>query len=207
MKVTKFVHSCLLVEDQGTTILIDPGIYSTPSLNLDTISNLDYLLVTHEHADHMDTEFIKKLATKFPQLKVVSNESIKEILGKEGVLVQTTSDEIVELTSVNHEQVFGMAQMCQNVMVTVFGKLSHPGDSFSFAQTADILALPLQAPWGDLTQAAELATKLNPKIIVPIHDWHWKDEVRQQFYERLTQYFAGQNIQFISLENGVPSEV
>lgn len=198
MKISKFVHSCLLVEDQGKTVLIDPGSYSVEekALNIQTLPPLDYLLITDEHFDHMHIPTVKELAQKFPDMKIISTKSVKEILGKEGIDVSIENDENIQITQSKHEQVFGMTQMAENVCFTVFNKLTHPGDSFSFTQTSEILALPLQAPWGHLTQAVELATQLKPKIIIPIHDWHWKDEAREGFYSRLKQYFSGLNIQF-----------
>lgn len=212
MKITKYLHSCLLVEDQGKTILMDPGVYTVQdkALSADQISSLDYLLITHEHFDHMDIGFIKGLIAKFPQVKVISNESIKTILAKENITIQTTADDVVKIdTDAPHERIWGMTkeQMCQNIRITVFNRLTHPGDSLSFESTAEILALPVQAPWGSLTQAADVGAKLKPKFIIPIHDWHWKDDVRKQFYERLEQYFGGRGIKFVSLETGVPVEL
>ncbi|MDO8655088.1 MAG: MBL fold metallo-hydrolase, partial [bacterium] len=51
MKITKYVHSCLLVEEQGKTALIDPGNYTFQSKALDLryIEKLDFVLITHEH--------------------------------------------------------------------------------------------------------------------------------------------------------------
>lgn len=212
MKITKYLHSCLLIEDQGKTILMDPGMYTVQdkALSANDLKSLDYLLITHEHFDHMDVNFIKEIFTKFPQIKVISNSSVKGILGKEGVSVETSGDEIVKIdTDAPHERIWGMTkeQMCQNIRITVFNRLTHPGDSLSFESTAEILALPVQAPWGSLTQAANLGTKLKPKVIIPIHDWHWKDDVRKQFYGRLEQYFGEMDIKFIPLETGIPIEI
>lgn len=49
MKITKFGHCCLLIEENGVRILTDPGTYSTQQSE---VKNIDFVLITHEHADH-----------------------------------------------------------------------------------------------------------------------------------------------------------
>ena len=63
MKITKFLHSCLLVENQGTTILTDPGFYTYREniLPLDKITRIDYIAITHEHEDHLYIPFLKRI--------------------------------------------------------------------------------------------------------------------------------------------------
>jgi L-ascorbate metabolism protein UlaG (beta-lactamase superfamily) len=58
MKITKYGHCCLLVEDNGVVILTDPGNYNELPVVIPTI---DALLITHEHADHCHVESLKKI--------------------------------------------------------------------------------------------------------------------------------------------------
>ena len=206
MKITKFVHSCLLIEDRGKKVLIDPGNYSEQALDLSNLSDLSYLLITHEHPDHMYLPLIQKILEKSPDVKIISNQSVAEILDKEGIKVSTEGDEFVQLEDVPHEKTF-MGTPPQNTLFKLGGKLTHPGDSHHFNETAEILALPVQAPWGSTTQAVDLAEKLKPKIIIPIHDWHWNEEARENMYKRLAEYFRGIGIKFIGLKTGVPVEI
>ncbi|OGE45560.1 hypothetical protein A3B39_05110 [Candidatus Daviesbacteria bacterium RIFCSPLOWO2_01_FULL_37_10] len=206
MKITKFVHSCLLIEEDRKKILIDPGNYSEEVLDLSVLSDLSYLLISHEHPDHMYLPLIKKILEKFPEVKIVSNQSAAGILGKEGITVGTNGDGFIQMEEVPHEKVFGSTPP-QNVLFRINGKLTHPGDSFQFTSTTEILTLPLQAPWGSTTEAVELAERLNPKVIIPIHDWHWNDIARENMYKRLEEYFAALSIRFIGLEDGATVEV
>lgn len=209
MKITKFVHSCLLVEDQGKTFLIDPGNYTAESklLDITTLEKLDYILITHEHQDHMDISFIKEILLKFPQVAIITNDSAKEKLFAEGVLVSQEVPSFIKMEEVPHEKIFGVTQPPKNILVTIDDMLTDPGDSLSFNKTTKVLALPIQAPWGDTTRAAELASKLKPEVIIPIHDWHWNDQAREGIYKRLEDFFAQNAITFIPLQNGVPVEV
>ena len=90
----------------------------------------------------------------------------------------------------------------ENTVFTVFNKLVHPGDSHHFTSTGDILALPLQAPWGSTSAAVAKALEQKPKVILPIHDWHWKDAVRKGMYARLQPFFKEHGIEFKGLETG-----
>lgn len=204
MKITKLVHSCLFVEEAGKSILIDPGIYSTKNVvTLDTFSSLDFLLITHEHADHMDQEFIKKLVEKFPQLEIISNHSVKTILGKNNIAVSTQGNDFIEVTEVPHENTPWFTSPPKNVLFTLFGKLTHPGDSLHLTNSSEILALPIQASWGSMAWAFETAVKLKPKIIIPIHDWQWRDEAREQNYKVGTEFFSKCGIDFKPVEQGL----
>lgn len=201
MKITKYLHSCLLIEDQEKTILIDPGSYSTPVLDIAAISNLDYLLFTHEHADHLNVSFVKEVVQKFPDVKIITNPSIVAILEKEGIKATSDGDDIVSLEVLTHEKLWDK-EPPQNAVFTVFGKLTHPGDCMQFTKTAEILALPLQAPWGSTNQSVIKALELQPKVIIPIHDWQWKDVFRVGMYDRLEGFFEEKGIEFRKIATG-----
>ena len=203
MKISKHLHSCLLLEEQGKTVLIDPGkfTYDEKALNIDTIKQLDYLLITHEHADHFFLPFIKELLAKFPEAKIVTNESVEALLFKENLSARTKDDESIIVVPVNHERIFDV-QAPPNVLFEVFDRLTHPGDSMSFTTTKEILALPLLGPSWMITQAVEKALELKPKAILPIHDYHWRDEYRLEYYQRLEKFFTGKGIEFYPIETG-----
>lgn len=208
MKITKFVHSCLLIEELDKTILIDPGNYTfeEKALDLGSIPTLDYLLITHEHQDHMYIPLIKEIVQKFPAVKMISNSSVAGILRNEGITVDTQSDQLIQLETIPHDKNF-MGPTVQNTIFTIGGRLTHPGDSHHFAKTSEILALPVTAPWGSTAGAVELAEKLKPKIIIPIHDWHWNEKARENMYKRLEDYFASMEIKFLGLETGKEVEI
>lgn len=203
MKVTKFVHSCLIVEIDDKKIIIDPGNYTYEAgvFKLDEFDRLDYLLITHTHADHMYIPFIKEVVAKFPDIKIVTNSSASDILARENIITGEDKSGFIKTESVTHEKLFDIVPP-ENMIFNIGGLLTHPGDSLHFSSDTPFLALPVQAGWGSLNQAVEFAEKLKPKKIIPIHDWHWNESARQSFYKRLEVYFKSKDIEFIGLETG-----
>ena len=208
MKISKHLHSCLLVEEKGKTFLIDPGIftYQEKALDINKLEKLDYILITHEHPDHMYMPFVQELLTKFPNTKIITNNAIVEQLAKENIAATYEGDAIVSVTKVPHEKLWD-SEPPENVMVTIFNKLASPGDSHHFETKAEILALPVVAPWGSTIEAVNLALKLQPKVIIPVHDWMYKDGVRQMMNQRLAEFFKTKGIDFKSVETGEIIEI
>jgi hypothetical protein len=103
-----------------------------------------------------------------------------------------------------HESVEPMFPRPEEIGVHYLDLLSDPGDSHSFRETKQILALPVTAPWGATTKAVNLALELKPKYVLPIHDWHYRDEARTSTYDRLETVFAEHDITFCKLETGTP---
>jgi len=210
MNVTKYLHSCLLIQEQEKTILLDPGNYTYQEkiFPLDSLKNLDAIGITHEHQDHMDISFIKELVSKFPNVPIFSNLSVKAILAKENIDVQTTGNEILSLQDLPHEKLLSIfPPLAPNFGITVFNMLLHVGDSLKFKQVPKVLALPVQAPWGSLVASAEKALAAKPLYIIPIHDYHWKDEARKQFYQWLVGFYKPQGITFFPVETGETIEI
>jgi L-ascorbate metabolism protein UlaG (beta-lactamase superfamily) len=208
MKLTKYLHSCLLVEEQGKTILIDPGqfTYDSKVFDITKLPSLDFILITHEHADHMSIQFIKELLSKFPNVEIITTESAVTKLQEEQIEASSEGNEYIAIESIPHEDIV-FAVPPENVQFTLFGKLTDPGDSYHVKKTAHILALPIQAPWGSFADALKLAESLSPKYIIPIHDWHWKDEVRKQLYGVAKDYLQQSDIEFKGIETGESIEI
>lgn len=208
MIITKYLHSCLLLEEQQKTILIDPGqyTYDTKVFPLNTLQNLDFILITHEHADHCYVPFIQELLQKFPKVQILTNESVVNTLRAVNVDASTKTPEFITTESVPHEDVV-TAVPPENTQFTLFQKFTDPGDSYHIRITAPILALPIQAPWGSFSDALKLAETLSPQYVIPIHDWHWKDEVRKNLYQRAYDYLKLSEIEFKGIETGESVEI
>lgn len=207
MKVTKFVHSCLLVETPDRVAIFDPGVMSTPHIEINDISQLDDIFITHAHPDHYDVDFIKKLIDKFPTVRITTTGELADKLIAEGVKATTTPPAGVEFFDSPHENVQPLYPQPEQIGLHYLGTLSDPGDSHSFKETKDILALPMTAPWGGSIKALNVALDLSPKYVLPIHDWHWSDEARKQTYDNFERVLGEKGIKFFKLETGASVEI
>lgn len=207
MKITKLEHSCLLVEMPAPvdrTVLFDPGAMSESYINVDSLEFLDDIVITHNHGDHFHVPLIKKLVAKFPDVRITAPQEIVDALADEGIKASATPPDGMTLFDSPHESVEPMFPTPQEIGVHYLDKLSHPGDSHSFHETKEILALPMNGPWASMVQAVNLALELQPKHILPIHDWHLKDEAKQSIYASLVKLFESKGITFYNLKNGEP---
>lgn len=206
MKITKFGHSCLLVEipaPVNRTVLFDPGVYST--LNVSKLQYLDDIVITHQHTDHMDVALITRLRDKFPHVRIIAPADAVPVLAKADITdVQTDAPEGMRFFSAPHEKIrpYFPSDPPEEIGVHYLDMFSNPGDSHSFHETMPILALPVQAPWGSTVRATEVALELKPKYVIPVHDWHWSVEARKQAYDNLEQRFASEGITFIKTVDG-----
>lgn len=207
MKLTKFVHSCLLVEmpaPVNRTALFDPGVMSEQALSVDQLEYLDDIIITHLHSDHMSIPLIKKLVAKFPAVRITAPADAVEQLSREGITADAQPKEGIVFFEAPHENVSPIFPTPQELGVHYLDLLSDPGDSHSFSETKAVLALPVTAPWGSNIKAINLALSLKPRFIVPLHDWHWREEARAQAYESMSDVFAKENITFLKMQTGEP---
>ncbi len=107
LRVTWFGHSSLLVEIDGTRVLIDPvwdpraspfpwmgpRRFYPPTVALDTLPPLDYVLISHDHYDHLGAQTVRQLATLQPQTHWVTSLGVGRRLRGFGV----TPSQITEL--------------------------------------------------------------------------------------------------------------
>ncbi len=214
MKITKFVHSCLLVEMPdpiNKTALFDPGVMSEQALNVETLQFLDDIFITHQHDDHLSLKLIKKLIGKFPDIRITAPPSVVEMLNRDDIAASSEAPTSVSLFISPHEEVYPLYNTPSGEPneygYHYLDLLSHPGDSHSFKETKPILALPVTAPWGTSVKAVQLALELKPKHIIPIHDWHWRDEAKLAAYENMEKVFSEHNITFHKLQTGQPVDI
>lgn len=210
MKLTKFVHSCVLAEDGGKAILFDPGIFSWNSGLVDVakLPELNAVVVSHQHSDHLGEPFVRALTKQFPDVQWLAAPDSHELLksyGANNVSDQSTDE--IEVIVGDHAHVAPFGVQVQNMVTNWHGVITHPGDTHDFSSPKDILLLPVQAPWATTVRAVELALQYKPKYVLPIHDWMWNEEWRQNCYNRFEQILNDTNTKFLWPVDGQPIDL
>jgi L-ascorbate metabolism protein UlaG (beta-lactamase superfamily) len=208
MKITKFIHSCLLVEmpePVNRTALFDPGVMSEEALQVNNLEFLDDIIITHGHPDHLSMDMVQKLVAKFPKVRITAPAEVVEQLKAEGIEASSEPSDGIAFFDSPHEDVSLLFPQPQEIGVHYLDLLTDPGDSHSFSETKRILALPVTAPWGANIKAINLALELKPEHIIPIHDWHWSDAARAGSYDIMEKVFKDKaDITFHKMETGQP---
>lgn len=209
MKVTKFSHSCILVEENNLRILIDPGIFSWREFEsqLVNLTDIDYILYTHIHQDHLYIEGLKKLISISPAAEIIAGNEVVLELKKQNIAASSNNTAYIKLKMGKHAELWGDMPTPENTVITVFDRLTHVGDSHQFEKTAEILAVPIFAPWGSFREAMIQAISTKPQKVLPIHDWFLSDSGREWHYERAEATLKPHDIEFIRVRDGVEIEL
>ena len=75
MIVTRHGHACLLIESPSTRVLVDPGIFTNSWREL---TDLDAILITHQHPDHADVDNLPGLVAANPQARLVTETAVAD---------------------------------------------------------------------------------------------------------------------------------
>jgi L-ascorbate metabolism protein UlaG (beta-lactamase superfamily) len=201
--IRRLAHSCLLVTTDAGTTLLDPGFFSFDSgeIDLDSIGDVQRVLITHEHPDHVKPEFVQWLIDRGTDVNVHSNTAVADLLAPYGIEVITADPAGVSSEDVIH----GMTPMGTappNRSYTIDGVLTHPGDSFEPTASAPVLALPLLVMWGSTTAAVEFARRLAPRQVVPVHDLYVSSGGRQWITGLIADVLAAGGIELVPLDWG-----
>ncbi|MEI9966865.1 MAG: MBL fold metallo-hydrolase [Candidatus Moraniibacteriota bacterium] len=208
MKITKFGHCCLLLEIGELRILTDPGNYnSTPE-----VADIDVILISHEHQDHLHIEALREILRSNPQAKVISHRSVGKILDEGGVPYDLISEneEIfikgigIESCGSEHACIHPDLPKVQNTGFYINKSFFYPGDSFYNPQKdIHVLALPVAGPWMKIAEAIEYAKIVKPKVVFPVHDGMLRQEHQLGPTRRIpAMLLEPLGIQFVDMKEG-----
>ena len=200
--VRRLTHSCLLVTTDEGNVLLDPDKFTWTSgvVDLDSIGDVQHVLITHEHDDHMHPDFINWVRDRGNDVTVHSNERVQELLAAQDIDVTTDNPVGVSSEDVLHG-VLPNGMQPPNRAFT-YGGVTHTGDSFDITRCGDVLFLPLFVPWGASRTAVELAERLAPKQVIPAHDFYLSDGGREFIYGFIGGVISDNGAEFIPLGYG-----
>ncbi|ABL80057.1 MULTISPECIES: MBL fold metallo-hydrolase [unclassified Nocardioides] len=176
MRITKFGHACVRVEHAGTTVVLDPGVFTDPA----ALDGADAVLITHEHADHYLPDHL--LATDAPVFTIEAvaahvREDVPAVAERLTVVAPGETFDVGvpvravgELHAVIHPE---FPRFFNSGYVLTLGdrKVYHPGDALTEpGEDVDVLLVPVSGPWLKASEAIDFARAVRAPRNLAIHD-------------------------------------
>ncbi|MCC8423808.1 MBL fold metallo-hydrolase [Mucilaginibacter sp. UR6-11] len=207
MKISKYLHSCLVFELDGYKLLFDPGkfTFAEGEVSPEMFSEVNSIIITHIHPDHLDVENLKKIV-ELSGAVIYTNAQVGEVLQKSGVAHTVWYDGEhqvgpfkLKALPVVHELILDNP-LPQMTGFLINDKILHPVDSMEDAllqyQGVELLIMVTMAPFANELRITGFADKLQPKQILPVHDGYAKEFFIKQRYEAYTKHFEKEGIKF-----------
>ena len=208
MRLTKLGHSCVRLEKDGATLVIDPGGWSEPTAALQDAAAV---LVTHEHPDHLDPDAVRAALSADPDLTLHANQSVAVQFSEFGDRVHEVQhgDALdiagfgVHVYGTEHALIHDDIPLVTNTGFLIDGDLFHPGDSFTVPEDpTSTLLVPISAPWLKSGEMIDYYRAVAPARGYAIHDAILNDAGLALFTRMLTQAAAPSGTPVARLDPG-----
>lgn len=177
MKLTKYAHACVVLEKDGSKIVVDPGAMTPDAA--EAVAGAAAVLVTHEHFDHFHEELLATALKEQPELLVFGPAVVLEKLGDQDGRVRkvVAGDSFragafdVAVFGDEHAVIHADIPCVDNVGYLIDGSVYHPGDAY-FVPDAEVetLLLPTSGPWAKFGEAADYVRAVRPTRAIQIHE-------------------------------------
>lgn len=175
MRLTKLEHACLVLEDSGRTLIVDPGGYTTPLVGT---TNVVAVVITHEHADHWTDDQLKRILERNPDARLFGPAGVATAASGFDITTVADGDRIevgpftLRFFGEKHAVIHPSIPVVDNVGVLVNEVLYYAGDSFTIPEgvTVDTLAVPSGAPWLKISEVMDYVMAVKPRKSFPTHE-------------------------------------
>jgi L-ascorbate metabolism protein UlaG (beta-lactamase superfamily) len=176
MRLTKLGHACVRLEKDGSVLVIDPGTFGDAR---SALAGAGAVLITHEHADHLDADGLRAAMTGDPGLELWTNGPVAGQFADFGSRVHavshgdtfTAAGFDVHVYGRDHAQIHRDIPVIVNTGFAVDGTVFHPGDALTVPEDrVPVLLLPLVGPWLKTSEMLDYAREVAPQRAYAIHD-------------------------------------
>lgn len=210
--ITMFKHASLAISYDGLEIYVDPvTTVGETKIDYSEMPKADYILVTHEHWDHLSPEAIAELEK--PSTKIILNETSEKQLGK-GIIMHNNEsmnladgivlESVPAYNTTPGREKFHPKGNGNGYILNIDGRRIYiAGDTEDIPEMADIknidLAfLPVNQPYTmTIDQAEKAALTIKPKILIP---YHFSNTPIAQLKERLDKDNSGIDVKLYPME-------
>jgi L-ascorbate metabolism protein UlaG (beta-lactamase superfamily) len=174
MKLTKYGHACIVFEEQGKKLLLDPGAYTEP---LEDIKDVLAVVITHAHDDHCFEAQLDRLSAANPDLMIFGPPQVCTRLSKYNTTAVYMGDYYpvgpftLEFFGDLHAVIHPSIPVIENRGVLINDKFYYPGDSFTLPdRPVELLAVPTSAPWLKVSEVMDFVTAVKHKHSMATHN-------------------------------------
>jgi L-ascorbate metabolism protein UlaG (beta-lactamase superfamily) len=184
MKITKYEHACMAVQKGGSTVIIDPGAFTTP---LTDITGVVAIVITHEHADHWTPEHLRRILDRNPDARIFGPGGVAAAVtssapssgANDDLTVETVSNGVelevgvfsLKFFGERHAIIHESIPVIDNVAVLIDDSFYYGGDSLTVPPVpVDTLAAPIGAPWLKVGEAIDYVLAVAPRRAFPVHE-------------------------------------
>lgn len=171
MRLTKYTHACVRLEHEGRVLVVDPGTWSEPA----ALSGADAVLITHEHADHVDHLRLAGLGVPVYAPAGAHLDGPAPVRVSSGTEF-TAAGFHVRAVGGRHATVHGGLPDCVNLGYIIDEAVYHPGDALHVpTHPVETLLVPVHASWLKTTEAVDFVKAVAPGRCFAIHDAQLND--------------------------------
>ncbi|WP_113718672.1 MBL fold metallo-hydrolase [Arthrobacter dokdonensis] len=181
MLLTKYTHACVRIEKEGRVVVLDPGTFSETDLAL---AGADAILITHEHADHIDQDAVLAALAANPgtpvhapavvadALRAAAPQTSGQVHSAAAGDTFTTAGFTIRCFGGQHALIHPSIPVVANVGFLVDDAVYHPGDSLIVPPgvQVDTLLVPVHAPWSKVAEVVDFVVSVRAPRAFQIHD-------------------------------------
>lgn len=195
MQLTKYEHACFVVEKQGASLVVDPGVLTT---DFTPPENVAAIVITHQHPDHFDLDHINDILDDNPTAVIVGPGAVTSQLPQFETRTAHAGERLmiggfeIDVYGKKHAVIHPSLPDIENIGVLIDDRIFYPGDALTIPEkSADVLLVPLGAPWLKESEAIEYMQAVDARLTVPTHD-ATLSRAGRDIYDAWLQQFARQ---------------